>query len=162
MITRAMLFAVFMCLSIDCAARTSSELTISGKIAAYTDATRKVFTFNENSIRRLPVRTIKTFTNWTTIKVFTGVPLTELLKYVGALGKEVEIRCLDGYRVTIPLSDLKRYGVILAYEIDGEPMSLGVRGPYAVIYPVSDRPRELSGVDISAKTAWYVSEMVVR
>ncbi len=45
---------------------------------------------------------------------FTGIPVQKLMDYVGAKGSVVKVTALNDYTTVIPLSDFKKYNVILA------------------------------------------------
>jgi DMSO/TMAO reductase YedYZ molybdopterin-dependent catalytic subunit len=71
---------------------------------------------------------------------WSGVPLTALLAEAGVKpeASRVSFRSLDGYRVELPLADVQREGVFLAYKVNGEvlpaehgyPLRLVLRGDY--------------------------------
>ena len=69
---------------------------------------------------------------------FTGPKIEDLLKLLAAEGEYIEAIALNGYKITIPMQDVKKYSIILALQHNGEILSVRRRGPSWVIYPWSD------------------------
>lgn len=137
-------------------------LEISGKLAHYTDSAKQTYKMSEAEFLSLPQTTIKTGTNWTPVSRFTGVRITDLLDAVGAKGDTVEFRTLDDYTVQLPIAEFRKYGVILARQMDGKPLEPNKWGPYFVIYPKDDFPKELNVPSTEAKFVWQVTRLIVR
>lgn len=138
------------------------SLEISGNLSRYTVATKKSYKMSEAEFLSLPQSTIRTGTNWTPVSSFTGVKITDVLDAVGAKGETVEFRTLDDYVVRLPIAELHKYGVILARFIDGKPLEPNKWGPYFVIYPKDDYPKELNRPTTEAKFVWQVTHLIVR
>jgi hypothetical protein len=97
---------------------------------------------------------------------YEGTPLLPLLErlegWQGAIG--VEFRADNGYRVGVRREDLERFLYLLAYEMDGSPMSeqpyLSDRGDLitAVLFP----PGAVVDPEIyKFQVVWQLSEIVV-
>jgi len=112
-------------------------LTVSGNIA-HTNS-EQTAEFDLAMLQSIPQSTIKTETPWTEgINDFTGPKIQDLLKFLAAEGEFIEATALNGYKVTIPMQDVKQHSVILALQHNGEVLSVRRRGPSWVIYPWSD------------------------
>ncbi|CAE6865304.1 hypothetical protein R69746_08055 [Paraburkholderia aspalathi] len=138
------------------------QLQVSGKISTYTNAATHEYDLNEEQILAMKQASIRTSTNWTQSMNFTGFLVTDLLKKIGATGSQLEIHCLDGYVYTVPIYEMQKFGVILAYERDGKRMAVKDYGPLGLIYPRDQHPSELSGPATDAKFMWQVSRMIVK
>jgi len=152
-------------------------LEISGNLSRYTDAVRHVYAFHESEIRSLSQHTIHTKTNWTPAHDFSGPLVRDLLATVGAKGAIVEMVALDDYNVKIPMDDFTgphKYDVVMARFLDGMPMTVkrskdasGKKkdegyGPFWVMYPLPDIPRDKQDAILEAKLVWQVNRIVVR
>ncbi|MDA8496303.1 molybdopterin-dependent oxidoreductase, partial [Kluyvera georgiana] len=88
------------------------------------------------SLEKLGVVSFQTTSPWYNGRTtFTGIPLQKLMDYVGAKGSVVKVTALNDYTTIIPLSDFKKYNVILALKINGEYMPIRDKGPLFVVYP---------------------------
>ncbi|MBP0591563.1 molybdopterin-dependent oxidoreductase [Paraburkholderia sp. LEh10] len=141
---------------------TTLALDVKGKISKTNDADHTVFHFSEAQILALPVHTISTSTTWTAKSTFTGPLLADILKTVGAYGDQIEIHTLDDYTYTIPVSDTSRYGVIVAYSMNGERLQVSDFGPLFLIYPRDQFPGELAGASADAKFVWQIKALIVK
>ncbi len=137
-------------------------LDVTGKITQTTDAAHTVYHFSEAQLLGLPARSITTATTWTKRSVFTGPSLADILKTVGAQGQSVELHSFDDYTYTIPVTDADRYGVILAYSMNGKRLELSDFGPLFLIYPRDQYPDELSSADATAKFVWQIKSLVIK
>ena len=134
-------------------------LRVSGQIANRTDGTAALF--DMAALEALPAAHIVTTTAWTEGDVaFDGVLLRDLLAAVGADGNTLSAIAINDYAISIPVSDAQ-YDVIIAYRMNGEPMSVRDKGPLWVVYPVSQNP-ELKGPDTEAKMIWQLRELAVK
>lgn len=138
------------------------QLEVSGKITTYTDQKKKSYFFSAPELLALKKYTIRTSTNWTKAETFSGFKVSDLLTKVGSTGTKMEIHCLDGYQYTVPVSDVARYGLILAYEREGRRMGIKDLGPMGLIYPKDQYPDELRRPETDAKSTWQVSKIIIR
>ena len=69
--------------------------------------------------------------------IWTGVPFSSILEMAdpkkGAL--EVVFRCLDGYSTSISMDEAMKDGVLLAYRVNGEPLSPTHGFPVRLVVP---------------------------
>ena len=67
--------------------------------------------------------------------------------------------CHD-YAVEIPVSDSVEDGPILAYELNGAPMSVRDKGPLWLVYPYDQNPEYRSEV-IYSRSIWQLDRIEV-
>jgi hypothetical protein len=137
-------------------------LDVTGKIGKTTDAPGATYHFTEAQLLALPVHSITTATTWTPRSTFTGPLLADILKTVGAYGNEVEIHTLDDYTYTIPVSDCDRYGVVMAYSMNGRRLKISDFGPLFLMYPRDAFPDELKGASGDSKFVWQIKALIVK
>ncbi|WP_233855237.1 molybdopterin-dependent oxidoreductase [Paraburkholderia sp. HD33-4] len=141
---------------------TALSLDVQGKIANTNDAAHRTYHFSEAQLLALPVHTITTSTTWTPRSTFAGPRLADILKAVGAHGTEVELHTFDDYTYTVPVSDCDRYGVIVAYSMNGQRLKLSDLGPLFLIYPRDAFPDELTGALGDSKFVWQIKTLIVK
>ncbi|MDT8894490.1 oxidoreductase [Halomonas sp. I1] len=117
--------------------------------------------FDRAMLDRLASRTIDTTTPWQPGPgCFEGPLFSALLDAVGADGDEVRVGALNGFEARIPVSDFKRYDVILAMRRNGEPMPIRDFGPLFVVYPFDEHP-DLKTEAIRFRSVWQVNRIFV-
>lgn len=144
-----------------CAAPVLS-LDVDGAIRVTNNADHTAWHFSETALLKLPVHTIETSTTWTPRSTFEGPLLSDVLKAVGAYGTTIEFHTLDDYTCVVPVSDADRYGVVLAYRMNGRRLEISDFGPLFLIYPRDAYPRELTGAGSDAKFAWQIKSMTIK
>ena len=134
-------------------------LTMSGNIENKNAGEKAVFDLA--SLEKLGTVTFQTTTPWYNGRTtFTGIPLQKLMDYVGAKGSVVKVTALNDYTTIIPLSDFKKYNVILAVKVNGEYMRIRDKGPLFIVYPYDSIP-ELNNQVYYSRSAWQVSRMSI-
>ncbi|MGU9869667.1 MULTISPECIES: molybdopterin-dependent oxidoreductase [Kluyvera] len=134
-------------------------LTMSGNIENKNAAGKAVFDLA--SLEKLGMVSFQTTTPWYNGRTtFTGIPLQKLMDYVGAKGSVVKVTALNDYTTIIPLSDFKKYNVILAVKVNGEYMRIRDKGPLFIVYPYDSIP-ELNNQVYYSRSAWQVSKMSI-
>lgn len=132
-------------------------LTVSGNIENTNRDGKAVLDIA--GLEKLGVVSFQTTSPWYNGRTtFTGIPLQKLMDYVGAKGSVVKVTALNDYTTIIPLSDFKKYNVILALKINGEYMPIRDKGPLFVVYPYDSIP-ELNNQVYYSRSAWQVSRM---
>lgn len=135
-------------------------LTISGKISTANDG--QAATLDRNHLKALPQHSLKTSNPFVQGEHrFEGVLLADVLDLVGASGDLLTARALDGYTVDIPVSDVRRFSVLLATKIDGNVMRVRTKGPIWLIYPV-DQFEELQAEHYSSRSIWQLTTLTVK
>ncbi len=105
--------------------------------------------------------TITTSTIWTDgVQEFRGVPLVRLMQEVGAQGSMIAASALNDYTVQIPMEDAVEGGAVLAFEANGEGLSVRDKGPLWVIYPY-DSSKDYQSEVVYARSIWQVAKMEV-
>ncbi|WP_160120452.1 putative pterin-binding protein [Rhodovarius lipocyclicus] len=85
--------------------------------------------------------TLVTHTPWTSgERRFEGLPLRRLLPDAALRAPALEAEALDGYRIGLPLADVLRNGLFLAWRHEGQLMPVRAKGPFWLLYPWSGRP----------------------
>jgi len=141
------------------AAKGEIVLTLSGSIRAHNHAADAVLDMDMLKTMR-PV-TYKTSTPWTkSATTYVGVLLKDVLAYVDAKGKMIHAYAINDYDIDIPMSDAVSGGPILAYEMNGAPMTVRDKGPLWIIYPY-DSKREYQSDEIYARSVWQLARIVV-
>lgn len=138
------------------------SLDVDGEIRVTNNAAHTAYHFTGAQLLALPVHAISTSTTWTPRSTFTGPLLSDVLKTVGAYGKAIEIHTLDDYTCVVPASDAGRYGIVLAYSMNGRRLEVSDFGPLFLIYPRDAYPLELTGAAGDAKFAWQIVSMTVK
>ncbi|MBA7967869.1 molybdopterin-dependent oxidoreductase [Citrobacter sp. RHBSTW-00671] len=134
-------------------------LTVSGNIENTNEDGKAVFDIA--SLEKLGTVSFQTTSPWYNGRTtFTGISLQKLMDYVGANGSVVKVTALNDYTTVIPLSDFKKYNVILALIINGEYMRIRDKGPLFIVYPYDSIP-ELNNQIFYSRSAWQVSSMKI-
>lgn len=134
-------------------------LTMSGNIENTNQDGKAVFDIA--SLEKLGMISFQTTSPWYDGRTtFTGISLQKLMDYVGAKGSVVKVTALNDYTTVIPLSDFKKYNVILALKINGEYMRVRDKGPLFIVYPYDSIP-ELNNQIFYSRSAWQVNRMTV-
>ncbi|GGE62470.1 molybdopterin-dependent oxidoreductase [Actibacterium pelagium] len=135
-------------------------LTVTGQIEG--SNAREAAVFDLDMLRALDATQITTDTNWTEgVHTFTGVRLDILLDHIKANGNLISAVAINDYSVEIPVSDAEEGGPIIAYEMDGQPMSRRDKGPLWVIYPFASSSKFRSEV-IYSRSIWQLDRMEIR
>ena len=134
-------------------------LTVSGNIENTNEDGKAVFDIA--SLEKLGTVSFQTTSPWYNGRTtFTGISLQKLMDYVGANGSVVKVTALNDYTTVIPLSDFKKYNVILALKINGEYMRIRDKGPLFIVYPYDSIP-ELNNQIFYSRSAWQVNSMKI-
>jgi len=131
--------------------------------AAYADSFvladgSKEINVSTEDLLKLPVTSITTATNFTPKATFEGVTFTELLSKYSITASSLRIYALDDYSYTLPVEELLKYKVILAFRKNDKVIPVSDLGPFAVIYPRDQHP-ELNKLDVNAKTVWQINRI---
>jgi hypothetical protein len=135
-------------------------LTVSGKISHRNSAGGAAL--DAAMLAALPSKTTTTDTPWYPTKTrFEGPLGAALLDLVGATGTTLRVTALNDYAVEIPVSDFRKWPVILATKINDKPISVREKGPIFVIYPFDQEP-SLYNELYFGRSAWQVKAIEVR
>ncbi|MFV9671463.1 oxidoreductase [Pantoea sp. KXB25] len=131
--------------------------------AAYADSfvlvnDSKEINVSTEDLLKLPVTSITTSTNFTPKATFEGVTFKELLSKYSITASSLRVYALDDYSYTLPVGELEKYHVILAYRKNDKVIPVSDLGPFAVIYPRDQNP-ELNKLEVNAKTVWQINRI---
>lgn len=114
-----------------------------------------------SDLQALPASTIETTTLWTPgQQVFSGVWLATLLDHHGIESGTLELVAVNDYRVKIPVRDIHPGGALLAYERNGQVMSLRNKGPLWLVYDWDGNP-DFRSETYYARSIWQLDRIVV-
>ena len=135
-------------------------LSVSGKIAAKNLGDRAAF--DMAMLQALPQHSFVTRTPWFDKPVkFTGPLLADVLAAVKASGSTVDAVAINDYRISIPVADVRKYEVIVARLIDGQPMPVREKGPLFVVYPF-DSAAELRTSTFYERSIWQLKALDIQ
>jgi len=113
-------------------------------------------------IDALPHKEIKTENPWDHgPSTYEGVLLRDLMKYVKADGQTATFTALNDYRSDLPVADMDKYDVILAFKRDGVDLPVRDKGPFFVVFPFTDVP-ELATEARYAQSVWQVNRITIK
>ncbi len=135
-------------------------LTVTGKIDVTNAEGAAVF--DRTMLEAMEPVEFTTKTTWTDgPQVFTGVRLFDLLALLGVAEGTLRATAINDYAVDIPVSDAVDGGPIVAYLLNGQPMSVRDKGPLWIVYPY-DSKREYRSEVIYSRSIWQLDRMEVR
>nr|WP_280637757.1 MULTISPECIES: molybdopterin-dependent oxidoreductase [unclassified Shimia] len=90
-------------------------------------------------------------------QTFTGTPMSALLRYLDIETGTFVAFALNDYSIEIPLSDARKYQVLLALEHNGQAMRIRDRGPIWIIYPTT----KSDSLDVNAerRMVWQLKQL---
>lgn len=110
-------------------------------------------------LEALETTEIVTSTLWTDgVNRFEGVPLRSLLNGFDLDGRNLRAVAINDYVVEIPLDDDRTESAILAYRMNGAPMSRRGKGPLWIIYPF-DQSSKFRTETIYARSVWQLNRI---
>ena len=113
-------------------------------------------------IDAMPHKEIKTENPWDHgPSTYEGVLLRDLMKYVKADGQTATFTALNDYRSDLPVADMDKYDVILAFKRDGVDLPVRDKGPFFVVFPFTDVP-ELATEARYAQSVWQVNRITIK
>jgi hypothetical protein len=92
---------------------------------------------------------------------FGGPLLRDVLAAAGARGERLTAVGLNDYRADIPLEDIERWPVIVALQVDGQPVAVRDKGPLMLMYPFDD-DRSLRRARYFARAVWQLRTIELR
>ena len=134
-------------------------LRIDGEIETVT--ADGVAAFDLAGLEALPVVTMTTSTPWTDgVATFDGVLLKDLLALVGARGSTIVATAFNDYSVRFPARDEHGMEPLVAYRLNGEPMSVRDKGPLWIVYPY-DQNLAAQSETYYSRSIWQVVRITV-
>lgn len=118
--------------------------------------------FDMEMLKVLPVAELETSTAVTDgVRRFEGFLMRDLLAYVGAQGTTVTAKALNDYTIKIAIAEFDRFDVLVAYEMDGEPLLPSDKGPLWLVYP-RDQHVELQDIRFDYRWVWQLRWLDIR
>lgn len=112
-------------------------------------------------LKAMGVESFETETIWTTgVQQFTGVPLARLVEEFTLTDGILQARAVNDYMVEVPVSDAVEGGPMIAFERNGELMSLRSKGPLWLVYPYDHDPAYRNEV-IYSRSIWQLDRLTV-
>lgn len=140
-----------------------ADLIVKGKIIS----PRSIYLSMDTIERLTPVSFVKT-NHWTKEKEkYTGVSLIALLDFLGLndSASSIEIIADNDYRISIKISELRKYEYILSYKLNDKLYSEHPpqknRGPLAIAINFDKHP-ELDYEIYKHQLVWFVNTMIVK
>lgn len=113
-------------------------------------------TYDKAALQAFGPVSFATSTNWTEGQpTFTGVPLQTILTDAGIDEGTVSAVAINDYAVQIPVDEVTADYPIVAFQQDGQAMSVRDKGPLWVIYPYDSDPALQSEVTY-ARSIWQL------
>lgn len=117
--------------------------------------------FDAGRLQALGQTRMRTSTIWTDgVHEFGGVLLKDFVAFLNLNDGTLRAHALNDYAVDIPVSDGVADGPLLAYEMDGEPMSARDKGPLWIVYPYDQNPEYRSEVTFT-RSIWQLERIEV-
>jgi len=119
--------------------------------------------FDRAGLAALGPVTFRTTSIWTDgLHSFTGVPVVKLAEaFALKSDSAIILHALNDYEVQMPLAEATPEAPILAYEMDGKPMSVRDKGPIWVVYPYDAKPALYQTVTAFARSVWQLDRIEV-
>ncbi len=134
-------------------------LTVSGEIELTNVGDTAAFDLE--MLQTLERTELETSTIWTEgTQRFAGVRLGTLLRHLGAVGGNIGASALNEYFIDIPYEDAESGAALIAYERNGEPMSVRDKGPLWVVFPYDQSAQYRSEVYFS-RSIWQMDRIEV-
>ena len=137
-------------------------LNLSGKIGVKNDGNALVF--DMATLERFGLVEYKIADPWESKDVtYTGVLMSELIKYAGASASvtTIHMTALDNYEVDITIEDINKWPVLLATRTDGAYMDVDNGGPTRIIFPFGTDP-EIEDLIYKNLSIWNIVTMEFR
>ena len=134
-------------------------LTVAGPISAQNRGDLALF--DQAMLAEIGTKTIATSTIWTEgVRSFTGTPMAAILQRLGIASGTIQASAINDYTVEIPVADLLEGHALLAWHLDGQPMSVRQKGPVWIVYPYDSNNRFQSEIYFS-RSIWQLSRFTL-
>lgn len=117
--------------------------------------------YDLEDLQALPQTSFTTSTIWTEgEQEFAGVSLSALLADAGITEGRVMATAINDYAVEIPMDEIDDIAPIVAYHINGEPMSVRDKGPLWIVYPYDESSEYQTETNYS-RSIWQLDRIVL-
>lgn len=93
---------------------------------------------------------------------YRGVLLSDLAREAGVSGRNLRFEALNNYGAEVAAADYEKFPVLLAYEADGRPLSIALKGPLTVVFPTHAFPDRFPNLKYGPQWVWYVYRVIPR
>lgn len=101
----------------------------------------------------------ETSTIWTDgVQSFTGVPLSVLLQELGITSGTLRATAINDYAIELPVDSVEDEAPIIAFHMNGNPMSRREKGPLWIVYPYDSNGKFRSEV-IYSRSIWQLDRL---
>lgn len=139
----------------------TGETVLTVSVAGTGTETEKPARFDLHMLESLGEDEFTTSTIWTEGKIrFTGVRLKRLLEVLGVSDGKLELVALNDYLIEIPVNEALESPALIAYAMNGEPMSPRGKGPLWLVYPY-DSALEYQSETYYSRSIWQVDQILV-
>ena len=135
-------------------------LTISG--TSPSDGSQINATYDLAALQALPKTSFTTATMWTEgPQAFEGVLLKDILDANGIDKGTISATAINDYAIDIPVSDAVVGGPIIAYALNGAPMSVREKGPLWIVYPY-DQNMDYQSEVVFSRSIWQLNRITIQ
>lgn len=135
-------------------------LTISGPSPS--DGSEINVSYDLEALQALPKTSFTTSTMWTEgPQAFDGVLLKDILDANGITEGTISATAINDYAIDIPVSDAVVGGPILAYALNGAPMSVRDKGPLWLVYPY-DQNADYQTEVVFSRSIWQLNRITIQ
>lgn len=124
------------------------------------DHSGQKYELSRDKLLSLPLTEITTAHPWSEGEsIYEGVTLLAVVESMNlSVSSSVTFVALNNYKITIPKSDFYDYQPVIAIKQNGAFMSIRDKGPYWLIYPLSDRP-DINNASFHTKMIWQLRDI---
>lgn len=113
------------------------------------------------ALQALPKTQFETTTMWTEgVQQFQGVEIKTLLDSLNVQSGTLVATAINDYRIEIPIAEIEKGGPIIAYLMNGAPMSVRDKGPLWVVYPYDSAAKYQSEV-VFSRSIWHLNRLEI-
>lgn len=104
---------------------------------------------------------VETSSIWTEgVHLYRGVALRTLADHLGMTTQTFRLHALNDYAVEFPIAEMTAEVPVLAFEMDGAPMSVREKGPVWLIYPY-DLDADYRTDTVYSRSIWQLDRIDV-
>lgn len=153
---------VFLGVSVAASVLGSAVLASDEKVLLTVSGLGDPIEFTQSRLAEIGTDTFNTSTIWTEgVHEFTGVPLTAFLASLDVTTGAMFASAVNDYTIEFPVEDALQDGPMIAYLLDGAPMSVRDKGPLWIVYPYDSNP-DFQTEDAYARSIWQLDRIEIR
>ena len=145
----------------DTVAKGACTVVLTVDVYKQTGEAEQEYVFTLNDLRMHPKVMFTTSTVWTDgEQEFAGLWMHTLLQHLNVMDGHIELVALNDYRISVPVSDFRSGGALLAYERNGSPMSARENGPLWLVYNY-DSDADFRSESTYARSIWQLDRIII-